>query len=72
MTSAPHASTGRVPAGVRPARIAVPVWAWPILLYGLAALFLILEDNGAVLLGAADTVHEFFHDARHAFGVPCH
>jgi cobalt transporter subunit CbtB len=72
MTSAAHVPSHRASAADRPTRIAVPVWAWPILLYGLAALFLLLDDNGAVLLSAADTVHEFFHDARHAFGVPCH
>jgi hypothetical protein len=72
MTSAPHAPVRRAPAAARPARVDVPVWAWPLMLYGLALLFLVVNDNGLVLLGATDSVHAFFHDARHAFGVPCH
>jgi len=56
----------------RPARIAIPVWAWPLVLYALLVLYLLLQDNGLVFATAADTVHEFFHDARHALGVPCH
>jgi hypothetical protein len=34
--------------------------------------YLVVHDNGAVLASAGDITHEFFHDARHALGVPCH
>jgi len=67
MSSAPAAE-----APGRPVRIVVPVWAWPLALYSLLLLYLVFQDNGLFFASAADTVHEFFHDARHALGVPCH
>ncbi len=65
--SSPHAQPA--PAG---ARIHLPVWAWLLALLALAALSLFTQDNGGVLASLGDTAHEFFHDARHALGVPCH
>ena len=67
MTSAPHAhpTTGT-------ARIAVPAWAWALALLALFGLYLIAQDNGAVLASMGETAHEFFHDARHSLGMPCH
>lgn len=53
-------------------RIAVPAWAWALALLALFALYLIAQDNGAVLSQFGDTAHEFFHDARHSLGMPCH
>ncbi|GAA4333734.1 hypothetical protein GCM10023162_37880 [Klenkia terrae] len=41
-----------------PTRVAVP--------------YLVAQDNGAVLASAGDVAHEFFHDARHSLGMPCH
>ena len=38
----------------------------------LFSLYLIAQDNGAVLSQFGETAHEFFHDARHALGMPCH
>jgi putative cobalt transporter subunit CbtB len=35
-------------------------------------LYLMLQDNGAVLSTVAPYVHEFTHDGRHILGVPCH
>lgn len=55
-----------------PARVHVPAWAWPLLTVALVTLYLITQDSGAVLADAGDLAHEFFHDARHALGVPCH
>ena len=55
-----------------PARIHVPAWAWALVLLALFVLYLVASDNGAVLAQAGTTAHEFFHDARHALGVPCH
>jgi putative cobalt transporter subunit CbtB len=56
--------------------------AWPLLgamLLLLAALYLVAFDQGAaaapVTQVASDSggfFHEFFHDARHLLGVPCH
>ena len=33
-------------------------------------LYLIAQDNGAVLASLGDTAHEFFHDARHRWACP--
>ena len=67
MTSAPHAHHS-----ASPARVAVPAWAWMLSLLSLLALYVIAQDNGAVLAQLGDAAHEFFHDARHSLGMPCH
>jgi hypothetical protein len=67
MTSSPHAQPA--PGTIR---ITVPAWAWALALLGVVLLYLIAQDSGAVLAAAGNTMHEFFHDARHALGVPCH
>jgi hypothetical protein len=67
MTSFPHA-----PSSTSQVRVAVPAWAWALALLALFALYLIAQDNGAVLSQFGDTAHEFFHDARHSLGMPCH
>jgi hypothetical protein len=53
-------------------RVVVPAWAWVMLFVALGSLYLITQDNGAVLAHLGDGAHEFFHDARHSLGVPCH
>ncbi|MDP9430631.1 MAG: CbtB-domain containing protein [Actinomycetota bacterium] len=67
MTSVPHVqpSTSRI-------RIAVPAWAWALALLALFSLYLVAQDNGVVLAQLGETAHEFFHDARHSLGMPCH
>ncbi|MBN1093215.1 CbtB-domain containing protein [Blastococcus sp. TML/M2B] len=67
MTSVPHAHPATAAS-----RIAVPAWAWALALLGLFGLYLIAQDNGAVLASMGGTAHEFFHDARHSLGMPCH
>ena len=54
---------------IRPIR--VPVLAWLAVAFAVAALYVILQENG-LLLRSWETVHEFFHDGRHLLGVPCH
>lgn len=51
----------------------VPAWAWLLAAAALFTLFMLTQENGA-LLGAVqgEYLHEFTHDARHALGVPCH
>ena len=53
----------------------------PSVLLGFAAalafmmVFAVAFDQSYLLTGAAhanNVVHEFFHDARHLLGVPCH
>lgn len=50
----------------------VPAWAYLTALLAMLLLYLMLQDNGALLSGIAPYVHEFTHDGRHALGVPCH
>ena len=52
--------------------IRVPLWAWALALFALTTVFVVLQANESVLAQAADYVHEFTHDGRHALGVPCH
>lgn len=52
--------------------IPVPWWAVMIALVGLGLMFLALQENGVLLASQAQMLHEFFHDGRHALGVPCH
>jgi hypothetical protein len=56
----------------KPVAITVPVWAWVLVVYGFVVLFVVLQDNGLAFVLSAHTVHDFFHDARHSLGVPCH
>ena len=54
-------------------RISVPAWAWLLAAFLLLGLYLTTMENGLALsTGAAGQLHEFFHDARHFAGVPCH
>ena len=67
MTSLSHVSDAAVPG-----RVQVPAWAWAVSLLAFFVLYLAAQDNGAVLAQLGDTAHEFFHDARHSLGMPCH
>ena len=51
--------------------IKVPLWSWAVLGLALMGSFLMLNENGW-LLSQWETLHEFFHDGRHALGFPCH
>ena len=52
--------------------ITVPAWAWALASLALLGMYVLLQENGALLAQYAQTVHEFTHDGRHALGVPCH
>ena len=54
------------------APIRVPAVAWLAVAVGLAFVYLMLQENGALLASSWTTMHELFHDGRHAIGVPCH
>lgn len=54
------------------APVRVPLLAWMAVMVGLAAVYLMLQENGALLATSWETLHELFHDGRHALGVPCH
>jgi len=52
--------------------ISVPLWTWLVVALALAVAWALTMENGAVLADGVETLHEFFHDARHFVGVPCH
>lgn len=55
------------------APISVPTWAWALVAVALLAMYVLLQENGALLTAdQAAYLHELTHDARHALGVPCH
>ena len=64
MTGTTHAPSGTAP-------IAIPWWSWLVLATALLGSFLMLQENG-ILSNQWETLHEFFHDGRHALGFPCH
>ena len=51
--------------------IDIPWWSWMVVIGALLGSFLMLQENGW-LLSQWETLHEFFHDGRHALGFPCH
>lgn len=54
-------------------RIPVPLVAWLVAAIALFAVYVLVQENGALLSdSAAQYLHEVTHDARHALGVPCH
>ena len=52
--------------------VRVPNWALAVSLLGLIVTYLVLQENGLALGASSELLHEFFHDGRHALGVPCH
>lgn len=52
--------------------VQVPKWAFAVSLLGLIVTYLVLQENGLALGASSGLLHEFFHDGRHALGVPCH
>lgn len=53
------------------APIEIPRWSWIVLAVALLGSYLMLQENGA-LTSHWMVIHEFFHDSRHALGMPCH
>ncbi len=56
-----------------------PVWYIPILAFSTIILFAVGFDQGQIINTVAGQtatqltwLHEFFHDARHVAGFPCH
>ena len=62
-------TTWRAPT-VEPIR--VPYVAWAFVALALFLAYLVFQENGALLETSWERLHEFFHDGRHALGVPCH
>ena len=58
------------PAVLVPVR--VPVLGWVAALGAAVLMYLCFNENGVLLAQSWEYLHEFFHDGRHVFGVPCH
>lgn len=54
-----------------PEQLTVPLWAWLVVAAAAFGVYLMTLDNSVLGQWASHT-HEFFHDARHFIGVPCH
>ncbi len=52
--------------------VPVPGVAWFAVALGLFIAYLMLQENGMLLASSWESLHELFHDGRHALGVPCH
>ena len=65
------AATRTAPASTT-APISVPLPAWLAAAVALFVVYVVLQENGALLASSWETLHELFHDGRHALGVPCH
>ncbi len=49
------------------------LWLTTTTVIALIAYYFLGYDQGAVSVFGSDThIHEFFHDARHLLGFPCH
>jgi putative cobalt transporter subunit CbtB len=55
--------------------VTLPTWAWMAMMLALGLLYAVSFDSGFLSARVATSgmfLHEFFHDGRHLFGVPCH
>ncbi|KAA1248959.1 CbtB-domain containing protein [Mycobacterium simiae] len=69
MTNSPTAQVGSVDLSAAHATL----WLAATTFLALLALYFVGIDQGAASLFGSDShVHEFFHDARHLLGFPCH
>ena len=71
MTMSTLPTTHATPVVVPKARGAL--WLFGTVALGLVVFYFIGLDQGATsVFGGNMYVHEFFHDARHFLGFPCH
>ncbi|WP_313689844.1 CbtB-domain containing protein [Pantoea sp.] len=47
-------------------------WAAFITLMVLLAVYFIGAEQGATAVFSGNQIHEYFHDAQHLLGFPCH
>lgn len=64
--------TSAVSSNTAPVALHVPKELWFATILGMFFSYLMFAENGALLTQNWAMVHEFFHDGRHIFGVPCH
>jgi len=76
--AASHGLAAALPGGVDEtmdrtlAPIRVPLHVWAAALVATFLMYVVFQENGVLLARSWETLHEFFHDGRHLFGVPCH
>ncbi|HAT3612108.1 CbtB-domain containing protein [Klebsiella michiganensis] len=51
---------------------AAPIPVAKLLPWALLAIYFVGAEQGATSMFSGTQVHEFFHDARHLLGFPCH
>jgi cobalt transporter subunit CbtB len=51
--------------------VQVPAWGFVLLVAAVFGSYVVLQENGW-LVSSWETVHELFHDGRHALAFPCH
>jgi hypothetical protein len=64
-----------ITAAARTTAVKIPTWAWLGMMLALGLLYAVTFDGGLVssrVSASGMFLHEFFHDGRHLFGVPCH
>jgi hypothetical protein len=64
-----------ITAAARTTAVKLPIWALLAMALALGLLYAISFDGGLLSSKVATSsmfLHEFFHDGRHLFGVPCH
>ena len=54
------------------APVRVPLTAWLAAAVAALMLYVMLQENGALLASSCEALHELFHDGRHLVGVACH
>ncbi len=65
----------QITAAARNTAVQLPTWAWLAMALALGLLYAVTFDGGFLSERVAASgmfLHEFFHDGRHLFGVPCH
>jgi hypothetical protein len=70
-----EAPMSTITAAARTTAVTLPIWAWMAMALALGLLYAVSFDSGILSSKVATSgmfLHEFFHDGRHLFGVPCH
>lgn len=65
----------QITAAARNTAVSLPNWAWLAMMLAVGLLYAVSFDGGLLssrVAGSSMFLHEFFHDGRHLFGVPCH
>ncbi len=75
----PSPAIPNLPSGVAGTKVRDGVVAGLLVLLALFALYAVFFDQGVLLSSIygdtaydANYLHEFAHDGRHLFGLPCH